>query len=925
MPVENYTLKIVAAERNSTSPSYYPYVLVNNVQVGRLDFSSINKATWNEFTFNVNLDPTVSYLELKIQVNRFTITGYYIDNVKLFHENDSTTNLIFNPGMYVDNSEFLSGIWANWNVQYGEWYFGTNIGLFNVTTFANDNLRDGDNYQLYLARTGHIKQTLNITRNSIEQSDNPNTFDVDLSFSNPFSTEPVKSANYTFSTSNQSPLSTYVYTNYLEQYKLLFNARSRLNTSPTTEIYYSTTNIFDTSSLVLLGTVSPTNTDTTVFSYDISLSPTTEYFSIHFKNNSDALTHDGNCFYNIQLIAFDPTTGLTTGTNLIADSDMKLGSGGLNDGEWYRLYNIYNESWHVYSAIHEKNSTRTGTTINASGIGVNAGTETVCIIGSGGSLIQELAINRTYDTVTDTITTTFTNKITNQNSNSYSYTQDLDNPDEYTYRSSVNFITFGGSSTGDTSYLLQHPSYGNTNVIGDILTQDISASSTPYTLVATKLGDTIYNDISATDTFTVQKINQSPITITNDISYVYSENQIIDITTTGGSINDDIVITINGVADTQLVNPDVDTYTIVASSAGNINYNPVSDSIDIEIKQTYQDLLQFTTQPQYVYSPDQTINLTTTGGSGDGEITFNVTTTNGSLGTITELTNPDVDEYTIEAIKQESNNYFSTTSTTLITIIKATQDQLVNETTTEFTYSPELVIDLSASGGSTNNPIVFTLDGTETTQLISPSIGNYSIVATKLGNQNYEDVLLNFSVNVTKSTQDSLSLSPSIVFYELLSGTVRLTITGGLDTIDPIVTTTSKFITIDGTILTYTRPEIVTLHVTKPGTENYSDVSGDFRFEIVKSMDHLRNTLHTRPRDLFNDPNITTNDILNYYTVEELLDNNITNVLVPDPRNGFSVRELLDMGIGACAIYNTGKIRLIDLQRAGYKVKVCLH
>ncbi|MBT5643405.1 hypothetical protein HOJ44_09840 [Candidatus Bathyarchaeota archaeon] len=34
---------------------------------------------------------------------------------------------------------------------------------------------------------------------------------------------------------------------------------------------------------------------------------------------------------------------------------------------------------------------------------------------------------------------------------------------------------------------------------------------------------------------------------------------------------------------------------------------------------------------------------------------------------------------------------------------------------------------------------------------------------------------------------------------------------------------------------------------------------------------------------------------------------------------------LLDMGIGACTIYNTGKIRLIDLQRAGYKVKVCLH
>jgi len=549
----------------------------------------------------------------------------------------------------------------------------------------------------------------------------------------------------------------------------------------------------------------------------------------------------------------------------------------------------------------------------------------------GDTLTQDIYVSSTPYTVIATklgdanyndisATHTFTVQRVNQSSFDLSGVRDF-----YDYTDNIEFDTSGGSSSGNVNYVLKHTEYGTITVPGDTLTQDISASSTTYTVVATKLGAINYNDISATDTFTVQKINQSPITITNDISYVYSENQIIDITTTGGSINDDIVITINDVADTQLVNPDVGTYTIVASSAGNINYNPVSDSIDIEIKQTYQDLLQFTTQPQYVYSPDQTINLTATGGSGDGEITFNVTTTNGSLGTITELTNPDVGEYTIEAIKQESNNYFSTTRTTSITIIKATQDQLVNETTTEFTYSPELVIDLSASGGSTNNPILFTIDGTETTQLITPSIGNYSIKATKLGNQNYEDVLLNFSVNVTKSTQDSLSLSPSIVFYELLSGTVQLTITGGLDTIDPIVTTTSKFITIDGTILTYTRPEIVTLHVTKPGSENYSDVSGDFRFEIVKSMDHLRNTLHTRPRDLFNDPNITTNDILNYYTVEELLDNNITNVLVPDPRNGFSVRELREMGVGACAIYNTGKIRLIDLQHAGYKVKVCLH
>jgi hypothetical protein len=247
---------------------------------------------------------------------------------------------------------------------------------------------------------------------------------------------------------------------------------------------------------------------------------------------------------------------------------------------------------------------------------------------------------------------------------------------------------------------------------------------------------------------------------------------------------------------------------------------------------------------------------------------------------------------------------------------------------TSYPYQTDIIFD--TSGGSGTGDVSFVLEH-ETFGIISIdnntlteniSGGNYTVIATKFGDINYNDISATQSFTVQKINQ---GLSPSIVFYELLSGTVQLIITGGFDSVDPIITTTSDFITIDGNVLTYTKPVIVTLHVTKPGNENYFDISGDFRFEIVKSMDHLRNTLHTRPRDLFNDPNITTNDILNYYTVEELLDNNITNVLVPDPMNGFSVRELLDMGIGACTIYNTGKIRLIDLQRAGYKVKVCLH
>ena len=807
MPVENYTLKIVAAERDSTSPSYYPYVLVNNVQVGRLDFSSINKATWNEFTFNVNLDPTVSYLELKIQVNRFTITGYYIDNVKLFHENDSTTNLIFNPGMYVDNSDFLNGVWANWNVQYGEWYFGTNIGLFNVTTFANDNLRDGDNYQLFLARTGHIKQTLNITRNSIEQSDNPNTFDVDLSFSNPFSTEPVKSAYYTFSTSNQSPLSTYVYTNYLEQYKLQFNARSRLNTSPTTEIYYSTTNIFDTSSLVLLGTVSPTNNDTTVFSYDISLSPTTEYFSIHFKNNSDALTHDGNCFYNIQLIAFDHNTGLTTGTNLIADSDMKLGSSGLNDGEWYLLYNIYNESWHVYNAIHEKNSTRTGTTIDATGIGVNAGTETVCIIGSSGSLIQELAINRTYDTVTDKITTTFTNKINNQITDSYDYTRDLNIANaqyEYSSPSQINFTTYGGSGTGDLLFTVDPLSKIRFSASSNYISGSSLVNLSDNTNNATITGTVEYTYIGGRNCYYIyNSIRSTSGTYNSTKNYITLPTGLLDSTNK---------FTFS--AFYYIKTDFVDYNFLLGSSHGVTESYPYRRSVDIGGRKLYMNSISSTLDLSTVlnhdswnffcYTYDDDIKQTKVYINGSlvntvDDVSFNVVEplfigAFNELGDIkpyggfyfdainiydTVLTpeqiakmypstlNTDINagDYVVTAFNEGDQNYLSTSNSFELNIIPGDQELLdFSGLNANLSYVYLDPITLDFSGGSGPKQVTFDISGIGNDRVFSdfnPStisgieyqVGQYSIIATNASSLNYNETTVETTISITPKDQ----------------------------------------------------------------------------------------------------------------------------------------------------------------------------
>jgi len=480
----------------------------------------------------------------------------------------------------------------------------------------------------------------------------------------------------------------------------------------------------------------------------------------------------------------------------------------------------------------------------------------------------------------------------------------------YYYGDTIEFDVSGGSGTGAVTYTVEHPTFGSIPVVGDTLSQDISATDISYTVTATKSGDTnYYAAISATEYFTVQKGDQSSFTITNDISYVFVENQTIDITTEGGSIVSDVSITINDISSTQLVNPNVDNYRIIAVKSGNVNYKSIQDSMDIEITKASQDPLTFTSQSQYEYSPNQEIVLTAFGGSGNGLITFNIV---GEQTNVTKLMNPNTGSYVIEIHKAGSLNYYPTSDTMTIAIIKAPQQNLVNETIIKTTYNPELVIDLVASGGTTTNPIHFTMDGTQITQLIHPNAGTYSIVATKSGNENYKDISLNFEITVDKSPQDIMTVNPSTVNYALSSNTVQLTISGGSTDSEPIITFQRNSMNIDENyIVEYDRPDVLLIDIDKGGNENYLSLNTQLRFEVVKNMDYLKNTLHIPPRTLLENPYINVLDVIRTYTVNELLE------------DGYSLRELQTMGITACAVFNTGKYTILDLKRAGYKIKIC--
>ena len=526
----------------------------------------------------------------------------------------------------------------------------------------------------------------------------------------------------------------------------------------------------------------------------------------------------------------------------------------------------------------------------------------------------------------------------------------------YPYKRNITLDTRGGSGSGNVTFGVSHNEYGTIPLVnGNTIVQDICAGF--YTITANKGASLNFYEENITSTITVTRIEQDPFFITNESSYVFVEGQSIDIDTNGGSIESDITVVINLVNDEEnfdditlfnpngeprIIIPDVGTYIVRATKAGDINYVDAITNSTITITQATQRNLLFYNQPSYVYDPNQTIQLDASGGSGDGAITFNVLYNGGELTDVTELVAPVVGDYWIEITKAESKNYFSITQEFPITILKADQQPLVNETlVSSIVYYPELVIDLSASGGTTDNPITFTINGEPGTQLNSANntnyIGNYSIVATKEGNENYNDVTINFTISITKLLQSPIDITvPSVNIYELQNSSIEAKIKGGSTSNDFIISFDSNAMTVNNTgtmdeegnhiyDIFYTRPSTVSMTVLKKGNEDYMDVSATVQFDIVKNMHHIKNTLHIRPRKAFNDPYIDEQDIISVYTVDELVDNMITNVFGPDPnlKNRFNTRELRSMNVNACVVYGTRRFTAADLKAGGYKITFC--
>jgi hypothetical protein len=440
-----------------------------------------------------------------------------------------------------------------------------------------------------------------------------------------------------------------------------------------------------------------------------------------------------------------------------------------------------------------------------------------------------------------------------------------------------------------------------------------------YNIVATKDGSMNYYDISDSHSIEITKSHQSAFEITNDVSYVYNPINTIPIDVSGGTDITDVLFTVNGQAfDGSLNTPNVGIYNVVATKDGSMNYYDISDSHSIEITKSHQSAFEITNDVSYVYNPINTIPIDVSGGTDITDVLFTVNgqAFDGSLNT------PNVGIYNVVATKDGSMNYYDISDSHSIEITKSYQSPFEFTNDVSYVYDPNAIIYITVSGGSGDGLVTISGDSVIVDRLEYPIVDSYEISAVKDGSLNYFDISDTHIINITKSVQDPILITPTIN-YELSGGSQTILVTGGSTNSGINVESTSDTITIiNGDTVIYYSPTIVPLHVTKLGDHNYFDIDKDITFEVLLNIPHLKDTLKKTPRELVSDPHISLQIIQPYYSIYELKYNTIEGIL-DISNNGITLREMKDADFTACQIYNSRLYTLSELMKTGYRINIC--
>jgi hypothetical protein len=351
--------------------------------------------------------------------------------------------------------------------------------------------------------------------------------------------------------------------------------------------------------------------------------------------------------------------------------------------------------------------------------------------------------------------------------------------------------TSGGSGTGAVTYSVT----GANCILSGVGNSQLTASTAgTCSVVATKAAQgTFASATSVAVTFTFLGA-QATFSISNQIT-TNTVGTRITLTTTGGSGFGAVSFTATGsgcsISSSTLSARNVTVCTVVATKRAQGAFLAATSAAKLFTftapKTTQATLTIFnTTRSVAINTP---ITLTTSGGSGSGDVSFNVTGANcipSGVGN-SQLTAAITATCTVTATKAADATYDSATSAPVIFTFLRPQATLTISNTTQ-SFAINTPVPLNTSGGSGTGAVTYSvtganciLSGVGNSQLTASTAGTCSVVATKAAQGTFASAT---SVAVTFTflgAQATFSISNQIT-TNTVGTRITLTTTGGSGT-----------------------------------------------------------------------------------------------------------------------------------------------
>jgi sugar lactone lactonase YvrE len=256
------------------------------------------------------------------------------------------------------------------------------------------------------------------------------------------------------------------------------------------------------------------------------------------------------------------------------------------------------------------------------------------------------------------------------------------------------------------------------------------------------------------------------------------------------------------------------------------------------------------TQPTspVTFTPGFQITLNATGGGSGNPVVFSIGSTSTGAGIITGnvLTVTGAGTLMIDANQAGNSNYIAATQVAKeLRVLPAAQAISFTQPTTPVTYVPGLQIALTATGGASGNPVVFSIEssgtgvGTITGNVLTvTSAGTFAIEANQAGSAGYSaapQVVRRIDVRTASQTISFTQPKSPVTYSPDLQ--ITLTATGGASG-NPVVfsigSTSTGAGTIANNVLTVTGPGLFHIYATQAGNADYSAAP-----QVVKTVDVL--------------------------------------------------------------------------------------